>query len=311
MNPKKILITGRGQLGSFYADYFRSKNAEVKSFGSELDIRKIEDLEENIKNFQPDLVINAAAKTNIDWCEQNKTECFSINTLGADNIGEVCAKRNIYLAHISSGCLLESKSAEDAQDELSEPSPLCFYSWTKIWAEEILNDRAKKEGLKVLILRPRQLLSSKADARNALTKLLTYEEFIDEPNSCTVVEDLLRVTEELIHKDAVGVFNVVNPGVSSPWQIAQMLKEIIKPEMKIKKISNEELRAKTLAKRVNAVLSIAKLEGLGIKLNDIHERMRETIINLKKNLESPNGLEMLNKTKKETAEKLGLVKLKK
>ena len=129
MSPKRILITGKGQLGTFYQEYFLGKGLVVVAYGSELDVRNESAVRAKIAEFKPDLVIHTAAKTNIDWCEQNKLEAFGINTLGADIVGKVCQEQNIFLLHISSGCVLESKSAIDAQTEFVVPSPLCFYSF--------------------------------------------------------------------------------------------------------------------------------------------------------------------------------------
>ncbi len=308
MLPTKIFITGKGQLGTFYKDYFEGRGMTVVAFGSDLDVRDEQAVRNKITEFNPDLVIHTAAKTNIDWCEQNKLAAFDINTLGADVVGKICQELNIYLLHISSGCVLESKSADDAQTEFVVPSPLCFYSWTKVWAEEMLSHRQRKHGLKVLLLRPRQLLSAKVDPRNALTKMLTYTKFIDTPNSCTVVEDLMEVTNQLITRDEVGVFNVVNPGVTTPYEIAVALKEIVKPEMEFVKISKAELNKMTLAERVDAVLDTKKLNGLGIQLKEIHVRMKEIMHDLKKNMAGAGAIKAMEKTTKETEEKLGLVK---
>ncbi len=222
-------------------------------------------------------------------------------------VGKICQERKIYLLHISSGCVLESKSADDAQTEFVVPSPLCFYSWTKVWAEEMLSHRQRKHGLKVLLLRPRQLLSAKIDPRNALTKMLTYTKFIDTPNSCTVVEDLMEVTKQLLERDEVGVFNVVNPGVTTPYEIAVALKEIVKPEMEFVKISKAELNKMTLAERVDAVLDTKKLNDLGIHLKEIHARMRVIMRELKVNMTSAGAEKAMEKTSQETEEKLGLV----
>lgn len=307
MLPTRIFITGKGQLGTFYKDYFEGQGKTVAAFGSELDVRDEKAIRNKIEEFNPDLVIHTAAKTNIDWCEQNKLEAFDINTLGADVVGKICQEHNIYLLHISSGCVLESKSADDAQTEFVIPSPLCFYSWTKVWAEEMLSHRQRKHGLKVLLLRPRQLLSAKVDPRNALTKMLTYTKFIDTPNSCTVVEDLMDVTDQLIERDETGVFNVVNPGVTTPYEIAAALKEIVKPEMEFVKISKAELNKMTLAERVDAVLDTKKLNSLGINLKEIHVRMKEIMQELKVNMTSAGASNAMEKTTKETEEKLGLV----
>lgn len=306
MIPKKILIFGQGQLGTYYRIYFEEKGIPVASV--RVEIRDEEKVRQAVREAQPDLVINCAAKTNIDWCEQNRLECFDINTLGADVIGKICQEEGVYLLHLSSGCVQESKTADEVWSEEDPVNPLCFYSWTKVWAENLLMDRAKKRGLKVLLLRPRQLLSAMVSPRNAVTKLLTYNKFIDTANSCTIVEDLMWVTEELIGRDATGLYNVTNPGITTPFEIAILLKEIVKPEMEFVKISKEELNKMTLAERVDAVLTTKKLNALGIELPEIHQRLREILKIFKQRFEDPASRAVFEQTKKETAAKLSLKK---
>lgn len=305
MKPSKILIFGRGQLGSFYRDYFTSQGIEVESPAG--DIREESFVSGAVSASSPDLIINAAAKTSIDWCEVNRLEAFEINALGSDVVAKVAEERGVYLMHISSGCVQESKSPEVVHLEDDAPHPLCFYSWTKVWAENLLTERAARGTLKVLILRPRQLLSSMVSPRNALVKMMTYSKFIDTPNSCTVVEDMMRVTEQLVSMDAVGLYNIVNPGVTSPLRIAGLLKTHVKPEMNVSAISKEELNRMTLAKRIDCVLSTAKLEKHGIVLKPIEERLVEVLQELKNNLSSSEADATMRKTEDETREKLALV----
>lgn len=304
MIPKRILIFGQGQLGTYYRLYFESRGIPVAAL--RVEIRDEAAVRAAVAAVEPDLVVNCAAKTNIDWCEQNRLEAFDINTLGADVIAKVCAEKGIYLLHLGSGCVQESKSADDVHTEEDPPSPLCFYSWTKVWAENLLLDRAKKQGLRTLILRPRQLLSAMVSPRNAVTKLLTYTKFIDTPNSCTIVEDLMWVTDELVARDATGIYNVVNPGVTTPYEIATCLQEIVKPEMQFVKITKAELNRMTLAERVDAVLSTEKLRSLGIELPEIHGRLREILVTFRERLTDPSSRAILERTQRETAEKLGL-----
>mgnify|MGYP001994834460 CR=1 FL=1 len=300
-----VVIFGRGQLGTFYKDYFEQKGVSVTS--PIIDIRDAVAVRRAIAEGQPDVVINAAAKTNIDWCEQNKLESFHINSLGAENIGEACAEHGAFFVHLSSGCVQESKTAEDVWREHDPVSPVCYYSWTKVWAENLLNDFAKKNGLQLLILRPRQLLSSMVSPRNAVTKLLTYGKFIDMANSSTIVEDLMWVTDELIRRSATGIYNVVNPGIITPYQTALMLREVIKSDMQIQKVSKDELNAATLAKRIDSVLSTEKLNSLGIELPEIHIRLREILIIFRDKLASEQGRAVMEKTREETKRKLSLV----
>ncbi len=207
----KILIFGKGQLGQAYLDFFSQLPDTKAEIAQGVDIRGAKAVAEAITKAQPDIVINTAAKTNLDWCETNPQECFDVNTLGADAVALACQQAGVKLLHISTGCIQESRSAEDAHKETDPPTPTSFYSWSKYWADEMLMLRHSRDGLKLLILRPRQPVSAQASPRNALLKLLTYTKFIDTPNSMTVVEDLVEVTKKLIDKNATGVYNVANP----------------------------------------------------------------------------------------------------
>ncbi len=304
MIPTKVLIFGRGQLGTLYRDFFASKGCHVESPVG--DIRDEAFVSGAVSSSQPDVIVNAVAKTNIDWCEMNMLEAFHVNVLGADVIAKVAEERGVYLLHVSSGCVQESLAADSVRTEDDPPHPLCYYAWTKVWAENLLSERALRGTLKVLMVRPRQLLSGMARPRNALVNMLTYSKFVDTANSCTIVEDLMEVTWSLLQKDATGLYNVANPGVTTPYRIAEMLKERLKPDMHVTKISKDELNRMTLAKRVDCVLSIAKLEALGITLRPIEERLPETMSTLKSALVSGEGGEALRKTEEETREKLAL-----
>lgn len=305
MTPSKVLIFGRGQLGEFYRAHFASLGASVEAPSG--DIRDEAFVSGAVSAASPDLIINVAAKTNIDWCEMHRAEAFAINTLGADVIAKVAEERGVYLVHVSSGCVQESLTADVAHTEEDPPHPLCFYSWTKVWAENLLTERAARGTLKALLLRPRQLLSSMVSPRNALVKMMTYSKFIDTPNSCTIVEDLMDATAKLVAKDATGLYNVANPGVTTPLRIATLLKERLKPEMTISAITKDELNRMTLAKRIDCVLSMAKLEKEGIVLRPIEERLLDILDALKHNLESAEADATIRKTEEETREKLALV----
>ncbi len=301
---KTIVIFGRGQVGTFYKDYFGSRGFNIVQ--PTVDIRDYEGVKKAVAEAGPEFVISTAGKTNIDWCEQNKLEAFDVNVLGADNIARVCQEQNVYLVHISSGCIQESKTADEVHQEEDLPNPTGYYGWTKVWAENLIMDRANRQGLKVLVLRPRQLVSAMVSPRNALTKMLTYSKFIDTANSCTVVEDLMYVTEELVKKGRTGVYNVANPGVTSPYRIALKLKELIKPGMAVEKISKEELNKMTLAIRIDTVLDTRKLQAEGIEPAPIEDRLVDIIKHLKHNLERQDAAEVLAKTEAETRVKLNL-----
>ncbi len=302
----KVLVLGTGFLGSQYIDYFNNNGYDAEGANSSrVDVTSIESIQRLIAETEPDIVVNAVAKTDIDWCEKNKPETIAVNTMGADNVAAVCQEKNLYLVHVSSGCIQESPTKETVHTEEDPISAVCFYAWTKAFADQLLMHRARK-GLKVLILRPRQLLSGVLSPRNALAKMLSYTKFIDKDNSCTVVDDLLKTTVQLIEKEATGIINIVNPGVTSPYRIAQLLKRIIRPDMQLQIISKQELNEMTFAERIDSVLSGEKLRTYGIELESIDKRLPEIIQDLKQQLTTQEGAQVMGKVAQDTREKLAI-----
>ena len=72
----KILILGKGQLGTFYSRYF-SKLDYYEVYQEDVDITDTALLEKKIDEIEPDIIINCAAKTNLEWCENNKEEALT------------------------------------------------------------------------------------------------------------------------------------------------------------------------------------------------------------------------------------------
>ena len=281
----RILIFGDGQIGNFYLEYFFKKGIEAKiSIGT--DITKIEQVQAAVTDYKPSVVINTAAITNLEWANKNRLETFNVNVLGADNIAQVCDKNNVYFVHFSSGCIFESVDANDAKFETDLPAPAAFYSWTKVWSEELVRFQ-KSPNLKFMILRPRQPVSSQVSAKNMLLKLLTFTQFIDTPNTGTVIEDLMDWTYTLINQRFTGVINVANEGWSTPYRIALLLKKHILPDLPIEKISKATLDGITPNKRVDTILNVDLLKSIpGINVKTYEERLEEIIVQLSNNFKT-------------------------
>ena len=222
----------------------------------ECDITIRDQVVKSVEKYGCSVVINCAAKTNLEFCEDNKVESFSSNTLGPLVVADVCKEKNIKLVHISSGCLFDGN--EVPMTERDTPSPSVWYTRTKLWADEALLNMGYKN---ILIVRPRQLISSVEHPSNLLTKFLSMEkiEAIDEDNTVTCIEDFCEMISHLVGIDACGIFNTANTGITSPYSIAKKIKEKLNPAFKVEKISYENLLKKLPNRRVNTVLSVDKI----------------------------------------------------
>jgi len=296
-----VLIFGNGQIGNFYLDYFK-QNTEHTALITLTDVTDVSAVKKLINKEKPTVVINTAAKTNLEWIKGHKLETFNINVLGADNVAQVCADNDIYYIYLSSGCIFESKDESDIKTEDSTPSPQAFYSWTKVWAEQII-PWDKNDSFQYLILRTRQPMSSKVSDKNMLIKLLTFTKFVDTPNTGTVIEDLMDWTNMLIEKRVEGIVHVANEGWSTPYKIALLLKKHVLPELEVNIMTKEELNALTPVKRVDTILDVAKLKNLIGEENvkPYEDRLENVITTLANNFKTADK-EFIKKVMEKTNE---------
>jgi dTDP-4-dehydrorhamnose reductase len=301
MSEQKVLVFGNGFVASLLRD---SAHLGFEVIVSTADVLDEQALAAEFRAHAPDVVINTAAKTNIDWCESHRDLTFNVNVLGSDAVARHCVDAGAYLVHFSSGCMQESRGPEDVKHEQDALNPRCFYAWTKAWAEQLISDRCEQGGLRALFVRPRLLLSSRLSNRNSILKLFTYSRFIDIAQSATIAEDLVDAVWTLTAKRAVGACNVANPGLISPWDVAGMLQDVIDPDFRPTKIDVDELNAFTHVRRIRTVLSTQRLRGHGIELPDIKVGVRGVLSALKPQLESEQGRRVLALTERDTKQKL-------
>lgn len=293
---KLVLVFGHGQIAEFIPEYF--DHVVISS----ADVTKPNEIEADFAKYQPAVVINTAAKTSIDWCELNKLEAFNINTLGAYNVWQACQKFGAFLVHFSSGCIFSSKTKEEIYKEDDIPNPQCYYSWTKVWAENMLGKDSN-----LLTIRPRVIISSKIDRRNTLSKWMVYSHFVSDQNTVTIVENMLPVLKQLVDKRIHGTFHIANKNTISPLEAAHMLKEKINQEMKIHETTLEEVNKNLVAKRVTTVLNTDALKNVGFELPSVTEAVPKMIEKFKKNLEKAGGLIALDKIREEAKAKYKII----
>ena len=234
------------------------------------DIRDINQVAQIIRNFKPKTVINCAAKTNLEYCQKHRNESYRVNTVGVTNLLQICSDESIKFVHISSGCLFDGN--DRIFDESSSPDPKVWYTWTKKWADDFIEEYGYEN---YLILRPRQLISAVPNPSNLITKFLAkdYIPAIHEKNSVTCIEDFVEMIDHLIDNDHTGIFNTCNEGYVTPYEIALGIKEFLKPTLMVEKVDYDHLLSILPNRRVNTLLSIDKLLSTGYEPRSGHDAL--------------------------------------
>lgn len=208
-------------------------------------------------------VINTAAKINLEWCEDNKEECWKINALGPLKLAKACDILGFKFVQISSGCVFDGMSTERVYTEEDEPTPASFYAAAKAAADSYI--KSANFDIPVLTLRPRQVISAKPHPTNMLTKFTNIgksPKFITSPNSVTGIEDFSFMIDHLLRVNAIGVYNCANTGTISPYEIAVKMKAIVS-DFDPQPVEYEDYLKSIKVKRVNTILDVTKLRSTG------------------------------------------------
>lgn len=267
---EKVFIFGaRGYLGSAFREVYPEASCPAIDIADACAVREL------LEREKPAIVINAAGKTgrpNIDWCETHKEETLRSNLTGPLVLLEECQRREIYWVHLSSGCIYEGDNGGKGFTEEDPPNFFgSFYSRVKGWTDQILRE------FPLLILRLRMPFDGSRNERNLLVKLQKYTKILDVQNSITYLPDFLEAARTLITRRRTGIYNIVNPGTISPYEIMEMYKKCVQKNHTLERLSLESLFSVVRAARSNCVLSTEKLRAEGITLPDVHTRVEEAL----------------------------------
>src|SRR5438045_4773733 len=132
----KIVILGaRGRLGAALMREYRDKFEVVGFNHAQLDLAKPQEIHAKIDKLEFDVLINAAAFTNVDLCETEREQAFQINADAPRLLAEVCRDKNAKLIHISTDYVFDGEKREPYTEE-DEARPISVYGESKRAGEE-------------------------------------------------------------------------------------------------------------------------------------------------------------------------------
>jgi dTDP-4-dehydrorhamnose reductase len=250
---KKVLLIGKGHLGSYLKDLWKIPNELQWT-------REMADLDAaTLKKLAPDAVINTAGKTDLRWCEDNPAECFRCNVtapIGVYRAVKAAFNNKVPYIHLSSGCVWDGPYGADGKPfgPNDPPLPACFYSWTKSACDALM---LREAAAPVMVLRPRQVYSPLASPRNTLTKLNSYPKLLDTPNTMTSADTIAKTIEVALAAPDERIWNrillVYEKGFSSPYEVGNFL-AAAGTRKAPEKLTKSELDGWHKPKRVDTVL---------------------------------------------------------
>ncbi len=218
--PRIVLLGARGMLGTALADIFADSNP-VCYDRDELDITDADAVGRMWAALRPTVVINAAADTNVDGCEEHEHEAYAVNAAAVQHLARNAARTNTLLLHYSTDYVFGGTRAEGYTENVT-PAPINAYGRTKRAGEILLG----ASGAPFLLIRASwlfgpggknfvQTINAKARAGEALS-------VVDDQIGCpTYTVDLAQHTRVLLERGARGTHHASNTGAVSWYEFAR------------------------------------------------------------------------------------------
>lgn len=223
----KILVTGsNGLLGQKLVHQLKA-DAEVELIATArgenrlndksgyqyyvMDICNRDQVMEVVASVKPNVIINTAAMTNVDACEDDKKACDKLNIDAVSYLIEACQLNKVHLVHISTDFIFDGEDGPYTEE--AEARPLSYYGWSKLKGEQLLQEST----IDFCILRTVLVYGIAEEmsrsnivlwAKGALESAKPLSIVNDQYRTPTLAEDLAQGSVLAAKQRAKGVYNI-------------------------------------------------------------------------------------------------------
>jgi len=246
----------------------------VTGLGSrDADIRDEKRVRQVVLESHPEWIVLAAAYTDVDGCESNPALAFAVNRDGAVNVSAAAKEVGARLVFLSSDYVFDGKKSTPY--ETCDPrNPQSVYGRSKAEAEikllEVMPD--------CCIARTSWLFGIGGKCfPDTILKLAAGRPELDVVNDqrgCpTYAVDLARTLVQLCRKNANGIVHVTNAGDCTWFEFAQEIVQNAGLATIVRPVNSQQM-ARPAPRPAYSVLSLARLQSLGIEMPSWRDALR-------------------------------------
>lgn len=239
----KILIVGyKGMLGTDLFTMCKDKYETVGYDSDELDITDLKIVKKVLNKEKPNFIVNCAAYTNVDGCEENVDLAYKVNGIGVRNLAIAASQlvEEPKIVHISTDYVFDGEGNENLR-EYDIVNPLSVYGKSKLMGEEMLKSFYDK----YFILRTQWLYGKNGNNFvKTMLKLASERDslmVVDDQLGCpTYTKDLCKAIMEVIETENYGIYHVSNSETVSWYGFAKTIFELANVEVEVKPCTTDE-----------------------------------------------------------------------
>ncbi|MDT8271827.1 MAG: dTDP-4-dehydrorhamnose reductase [Desulfomonilia bacterium] len=267
----RILVTGaQGMLGHEVVRVFEKAGhdviaADIMPEGTYLDITEPAAIRKALISERPDWLINCAAYTNVDACEDHEDQAFSLNAQGPEYLAQACSRFGVSLLHVSTDYVFDG-TKNDPYSEHDLPHPINAYGRSKLAGEYAIRTGTRE----YIIVRPQWLFGIHGHNFVAtIIEIARNHEKIhvvnDQWGSPTYANDLAKAMMILVELDARGTYHLCNRGRATWYDLAKKAVEFAELDTEVVPVSSQEF-PRPAKRPANSILSTKKFTEITGKL---------------------------------------------
>jgi dTDP-4-dehydrorhamnose reductase len=258
-----------GQLGRAVEALFATRHDVISVDHDRADIRHAGAVEDVVRSARPDWVVNSAAMTHVDRCENDPLAAFEVNAVGARNVARASAAAGARLLHVSTDYVFDGEK-DGAYTEQDIARPINAYGMSKLAGEWFVRAECDSH----VVVRTSGLYGlyvcrgkGKSFAETILARARQGQALkvvSDERLTPTFAEDLARQMFAMVERGVPsGVYHATNAGSCSWYEFARELLRLARVEATVEPIHARDWKSPT-RRPANSVLENRALAELGL-----------------------------------------------
>ena len=254
---KLVVFGSNGLLGQSIVERFRNRydlyaasRGEVNKSSidadryARVDMTNRAQMKDYLSEYRPDIIINAAAYTNVDGCEKEPEACWAGNVRAVENIIDSCVGFEPILVQVSTDYVFDGHAGH--YNEKDTPRPGGNYARSKLAAEKIV----EQSPLQHIIARTQVLYGFGRELNHnfatwVISRLSSGKNIkvvSDQVGNPTYVDDLSESIYRLLERKEYGLFHISGSEIISRFDFAHKIAEDFDLDAGlIEEISTEQL----------------------------------------------------------------------
>lgn len=269
----RIFVTGGGgQLGRAMAEV--GNDIELYLGRHDADDITQPKIIKTICDFKPDVIVHAAAMTDVDACELKQDQAFLVNEQGTRHVAQAAKRAGALMVYVSTDYVFDG-AKESPYLETDPTNPINVYGQSKLAGERATREAADRW----LIVRTSWVYGE--GRKNFVTHMLEWAKtqpvlrlVKDKVGSPTYAVDLARAIRHLLEAKATGVYHAAGEGACTWVEYGREILRIAGIEKEITPITFDELKRPAL-RPAYSVLEDAQLNKTGFAMRSWKLALRE------------------------------------